>query len=89
MSLEPGLPAQASFDSMQASTAADWAIIQRAFDLYAKSLPDRILSHLQFLHGETGGFPVDRLTHVLQTATRAQRDGRDEECGLCSTARHW
>src|SRR3546814_11615132 len=28
---------------------------------------------------DLGGFPVDRLEHCLQTATRAHRDGRDEE----------
>jgi predicted HD phosphohydrolase len=66
------------------STAADWEIIQREFLLYGRSLPDRILSHLKLLEGETGGFPVDRLTHSLQTATRAHRDGRDEEYVVCA-----
>ncbi|MFM7892885.1 MAG: HD domain-containing protein, partial [Actinomycetota bacterium] len=31
-----------------------------------------------------GGFPVNRLEHCLQTATRAERDGRDEEYVLCA-----
>ena len=36
------------------------------------------------MHGDFGGFPVDRLTHSLQTATRAHRDGRDEEYIICA-----
>src|SRR3546814_13422859 len=39
----------------------------------------RILARLKLLAGDYGGGPVDRLTHCLQTATRAHRDGRDEE----------
>jgi predicted HD phosphohydrolase len=69
---------------MEASTASDWAIIQREFVSYGKALPERILAHLQLLHGETGGFRVDRLTHSLQTATRAHRDGQDEEYLVCA-----
>ena len=34
--------------------------------------------------GDYGGFPVDRYTHSLQTATRALRDGRDEEYVVCA-----
>ena len=50
----------------------------------AKSLPDRVLAHLRLLDGDFGGFPVDRLTHSLQTATRALKDGRDEEYVVCA-----
>ena len=45
---------------------------------FAKDLPDRVLDHLKLLDGDFGGFPVCRLEHSLQTATRAHRDGRDE-----------
>jgi len=37
------------------------------------------LTHLRLLDGDFGGFPVDRLEHSLQTATRAHRDGRSEQ----------
>ncbi|WP_088709940.1 HD domain-containing protein, partial [Noviherbaspirillum denitrificans] len=47
-------------------------------------LPDRVLAHLRLLDGDFGGFPVDRLTHSLQTATRAYRDGKDEEYIICA-----
>jgi len=36
------------------------------------------MAHLNLLNGDFGGFPIDRLTHSLQTATRAHRDGRGE-----------
>jgi predicted HD phosphohydrolase len=31
------------------------------------------MAHLKLLEGDYGGFPVDRYTHSLQTATRALR----------------
>jgi predicted HD phosphohydrolase len=31
-----------------------------------------------------GGFPVNRLEHCLQTATRAYQDGQDEEYVVCA-----
>lgn len=74
----------ARFTHMKDGTAQDWAIIASDFALYARQLPGRILAHLQLLDGDFGGFPVDRLTHSLQTATRAYRDGRDEEYVVCA-----
>jgi predicted HD phosphohydrolase len=50
----------------------------------AQALPDRVLAHLRLLDGDFGGFPVDRLTHSLQTATLALKDGRDEEYVVCA-----
>ena len=70
---------RAQFTRMQDSTAADWQTIAGEFMPFAQALPDRIVKHLQLLQGDYGGFPVDRYTHSLQTATRALRDGRDEE----------
>src|SRR5438128_11817100 len=77
-------PARASFTTMDASTAEDWQIIAAQFLPYARALPDRILAHLRMLEGDCGGFAVDRLMHSLQTATRAHRDGRDEEYVVCA-----
>lgn len=75
---------RATFRDMQQSTADDWKIIGAEFKPYAAALPDRVLAHLRLLDGDCGGFPVDRLTHSLQTATRAHRDGRDEEYVVCA-----
>jgi len=84
MSSEEQATTQVSFSSVQSSTAQDWAIIQSEYAVYAKALPDRILGHLRLLQGETAGFPVDRLTHSLQAATRAHRDGREAEYVICA-----
>jgi predicted HD phosphohydrolase len=84
MKTDAGLAARARFRTMEESTADDWKIIVSHFAPFAKSLPDRVLAHLRLLDGDFGGFPVDRLTHSLQTATRAHRDGRDEEYVVCA-----
>jgi predicted HD phosphohydrolase len=71
--------ARADFRSMDEAKAEDWAIIGGHFMGYGKGLPDRVLAHLKLLDGDYGGFPVDRLQHSLQTATRAHRAGENEE----------
>ena len=75
---------QATFTHMKDGKAEDWQGIASSFGEFAKGLPDRILSHLKMLEGDFGGFPVDRLTHCLQTATLAHRDGKDDEYVVCA-----
>lgn len=75
---------RATFTTMEASTEGDWEIISAQLKQFAGKLPDRVLAHLLLLSGDFGGFRVDRLTHSLQTATRAHRDGRDEEYVVCA-----
>ena len=75
---------RAQFLRMQDSTQAEWQIIGGEFMQFASQLPARVIQHLQILQGDYGGFPVDRYTHSLQTATRALRDGRDEEYVVCA-----
>jgi predicted HD phosphohydrolase len=70
---------QAKFTAMTEGTQEDWAVISSHFMGFATSVGSRVLDHLRLLDGDYGGFPVDRLTHCLQTATRAHRDGRDEQ----------
>ena len=76
--------ARANFILMQDSTREDWQLIGGEFAHFVKGLPDRVMTHLKLLEGDYGGFPVDRYTHSLQTATRALRDGRDEEYVVCA-----
>ena len=76
--------ARATFTRMDESTREDWAAIVPEAMKMARSLPDRVLEHLRLLDGDFGGFPVDRLTHCLQTATLALNDGRDEEYVCCA-----
>jgi predicted HD phosphohydrolase len=72
------VPAQARFRSMDEGTPADWQAIGAHFVPFARGLADRVLAHLRLLDGDYGGFPIDRLQHSLQTATRAHRAGEDE-----------
>ena len=75
---------ETTFTAMRDATREDYRIIGRHSLEFFRGLPDRILTHLQLLAGDTGGYAVDRLTHSLQSATRAQRDGRDEEYVVCA-----
>ena len=75
---------RAKFHAMTESTQEDWAAIMRASAPHRGELADRLLAHLMLLDNDHGGFAVDRLEHSLQTATRAHRDGRDEEYVVCA-----
>jgi len=75
---------ETTFTAMRDATREDYLQIGRHSGEFFKGLPDRILTHLSILAGDTGGYAVDRLTHSLQTATRAQRDDRDDEYVVCA-----
>ncbi len=80
---KPSAP-RAKFKAMTEGTQEDWQIIGAEYLPFAAAGGRRILDHLRLLDGDYGGFPVDRLEHCLQTATRAHRDGRDEEYVVCA-----
>jgi len=75
---------QASFSAMVDGTEEDYQKISKAFGEFSKTLPDRVMDHLKMLQGDFGGFAIDRYEHSLQTATRAHKDGRDEEYVVCA-----
>ena len=75
---------QASFTEMVNGTADDYKIIGEWGKDHTLSLSKRLIDHMKLLEGDTGGFAVDRLTHCLQTATRAHKDGRDVEYVVCA-----
>ncbi|MDA7856541.1 phosphohydrolase [Gammaproteobacteria bacterium] len=75
---------KAKFTKMIDGTAEDWSIIAESNMNEAADLPSKILDHLMMLGGDYGGFAVDRLTHSIQTATRAHRDGKDDEYVVCA-----
>ena len=81
---DPTPAPKARFHRMVDGTAEDWQIIAESSRAFNKQLTDRVLEHLQLLDGDFCGYAVDRLTHSLQTATRAHRDGRDEEYVVCA-----
>jgi predicted HD phosphohydrolase len=68
-----------SFDKMEDVTLEDLALVETVEREYARGLADRVLEQLRRLQEEITPLKVDRLEHSLQTATRAHRDGADEE----------
>ncbi len=75
---------RAGFRAMTEGTTEDWQKIAAGATELRAGLADRVLDHLRLLDGDFGGFLVDRLTHSLQTATLAERDGRDREYVVCA-----
>lgn len=82
--MNQALPERAKFHHMKDGTADDWAIIGGEAKAFAATVYERITDHLKLLSGDCGGFPVDRLTHCLQTATLAHKDGKDDEYVVCA-----
>ncbi len=74
----------ARFTRMEDGTREDYELIGRLEAEYHRGLADRVLKALLDLEQGQFGYQVDRLEHSLQTATRAQRDGADEEMVVCA-----
>jgi predicted HD phosphohydrolase len=68
-----------SFRAMQDGTQEDYRLLDESERAYAVGLADRVLGQLRNLDHTLEGYPLTRLGHSLQTATRAMRDGADEE----------
>lgn len=75
---------RARFTRMDEGTREDWQIIGHESRRLVATLVERVMDHLRLMEGVSYGLPVDRLTHSLQAATRALRDGRDEEYVVCA-----
>jgi predicted HD phosphohydrolase len=73
-----------SFRSMDTSTAEQWAVIGVETAQNQSRVAERVLEMLRSLADITDGFATDQLTHCLQTATRAERDGADDEVVVAS-----
>ncbi|WP_110691359.1 HD domain-containing protein [Salinicola halophyticus] len=74
----------ANFTRFDNSQAEDWREIDAHFRDYREGVVERVVTHLLRLEGDTHGYPVDRYTHCLQTATRAERAGADDETIVCA-----
>jgi predicted HD phosphohydrolase len=73
-----------SFRAMQDGTQEDYRLLDESERAYAVGLADRVLEQLRKLDHSLEGYPLTRLGHSLQTATRAMRDGADEELTLAA-----
>jgi predicted HD phosphohydrolase len=70
------------FRRMDEGTDADFALLASVHEENLKALPDLLLGMLTDLTADAT-YPVNRMEHSVQCATRALRDGRDEEYVVC------
>jgi len=68
-----------SFRRMEDGTREDYLLLDKSEREYAVALPDHVLGALRKLDHSLEGYPVSRLGHSLQAATRAHADGADDE----------
>ncbi len=73
-----------SFSNLRDGSVEDFEIIAKNDELTALELPDRIIEHLRAQSFDDGAYKIDRLQHVLQAATRAERDGADDDWIVCA-----
>ncbi|MDP6993386.1 MAG: HD domain-containing protein [Woeseiaceae bacterium] len=72
-----------SFTAMEHGSQEDYDLIMADEESKAGQLADRVLDWLRQLDGESP-YQISRLGHSLQTATRAERDGADDETIVCA-----
>src|SRR5216683_6981620 len=77
--LNTGTRKVVSFQRMEDGTREDYEFLDRSEREYALGHPDTILGALKKLDHTLQGYPLSRLEHSLQAATRALRDGADDE----------
>jgi len=64
---------------MEDGTREDYLLIRELLKPHYEATAERVLKSVEELKESYSGEPVDRCQHSLQTATRAFRDGADEE----------
>ena len=67
------------FTQMKDGTKEDYELLSKYEEKFLKDLPDRVLEALKNLDSSVDGYQVTRLEHSLQSATRAEKDGAEEE----------
>jgi len=68
-----------SFTRMEDGTAEDYALLSELEEEYVHELPGRLMNALSRLQETLPGYPITRLEHSLQSATRAYDAGEPEE----------
>ncbi|OLT58560.1 HD domain-containing protein [Moorena bouillonii] len=67
------------FTSFETGNQKDYDLLFNSFQNYNSDLPKRIIGALAELTTAYGGYQITRYEHSLQTATRAYRNGENEE----------
>ena len=70
---------QVTFTQMKYGSREDYLFLHEMESRYIRALPERMLNALQRLGDSIQGYQVSRLSHSLQTASRAEDDGADIE----------
>ena len=73
-----------SFTRMADGTAEEYAFLTQLYEKCRNGVSDRLLELLKAMKGDKLGYQIDRYTHSLQSATRAESDGADEETVVCA-----
>lgn len=68
-----------AFTRMDEGTYEDYQLLERLYKKLDHELVGNVLRLLNALKGDKLGYKIDRYDHSLQSATRALRDGADEE----------
>lgn len=68
-----------SFTRMEDGTREDYLMLIKHEKEFMAQTADRVLAQLDLLKGSLDGYKVSRYEHSLQSATRALRDGAEEE----------
>jgi predicted HD phosphohydrolase len=76
---------QVSFTQMKDGTREEYEFLGPIYhEHHRQTLADEVLLMLKKLEGPRLGYPIDRFQHSLQSATRAMRDGADDETIVCA-----
>jgi predicted HD phosphohydrolase len=70
------------FKRMDEGTKEDFELLAQVHANSLRALPDLLMNMLQTLKSDAI-YPIDRLSHSLQSATRALKDNKDEEFIVC------
>jgi predicted HD phosphohydrolase len=72
------------FVEMKEGDVDDYTFLHEHERAYAAQTAERLMHALEALEESMGGYQVSRLTHSLQSATRAYRDGADSDWVVCA-----
>lgn len=71
------------FTAMDHATRADYDLVFAHDDDNIAAQAERVISWLRMMDGDSP-YQISRLDHCLQTATRAENDGADDETVICA-----
>ena len=73
-----------NFTRMEDGTAEEYTFLTPLYEKCRNGVSERLLELLKSMKGDKLGYRVNRYTHSLQSATRAESDGADEETVVCA-----